>query len=91
MIIGVLKEAFPETRVSLTPEVTQALTKMGVNVWIARGAGDTAFYPDAQYEAVGGKIVEASALADADILLSIHAENVPAQLKQNAVIMGVFQ
>lgn len=91
MIIGVLKEASPETRVSLTPEVTQALTKMNVTVWIARGAGEQAFYPDEDYEKAGGKIVDASSMGDADILLTIHPQNVPASLKQNAVIMGVFQ
>jgi NAD(P) transhydrogenase subunit alpha len=91
MIIGVLKEASPETRVSLTPEVTQALTKMNVTVWIARGAGEQAFYPDEDYEKAGGKIVDAAALGDADILLTIHAQNVPVSLKQNAVVMGVFQ
>jgi NAD(P) transhydrogenase subunit alpha len=91
MIIGVLKEASPETRVSLTPEVTQALTKMNVTVWIARGAGEQAFYPDEDYEKAGGKIVDAASMGDADILLTIHPQNVPASLKQNAVVMGVFQ
>ncbi len=91
MIIGVLKEAAPETRVSLTPEVTQALTKMGAHVWIERGAGDTAFFPDASYEAAGAKISDAASLADADILLTIHPQNVPSQLKQQAIIMGVYQ
>ncbi len=91
MIIGVLKEAAPETRVSLTPEVTQALTKMGVTVWITRGAGDTAYYRDAEYEAAGAQIMDAAAMSDADILLTIHPQNVPAQLKTAAVVMGVFQ
>ncbi|MBS1644652.1 MAG: Re/Si-specific NAD(P)(+) transhydrogenase subunit alpha [Bacteroidetes bacterium] len=91
MIIGVLKEASPETRVSLTPEVTQALVKMGVQVWIAQGAGDSAFYPDAQYEAVGGKLVAPSALSEADILLTIHPENIPTTIKSNTILMGVFQ
>ncbi len=91
MIIGVLKEAAPETRVSLTPEVTKALVKMNVSVWIARGAGETAFYPDADYEKAGAKIMDASSMGDADILLTIHPQNVPQSLKANAIIMGVYQ
>ena len=90
MIIGVLKEAAPETRVSLTPEVAAALTKMNVSVWVARGAGETAFYPDADYEAAGAKLMDASAMSDADILLTIHPQNVPQSLKANAIVMGVF-
>jgi NAD(P) transhydrogenase subunit alpha len=91
MIIGVLKEAPPETRVSLTPEVTQALIKMNVTVWVARNAGEQAFYPDEEYEKAGAKLVDASAMTDADVLLTIHPQNVPDHLKQHAVIMGVFQ
>ncbi len=91
MIIGVLKEAAPETRVSLTPEVVQALTKMNVTIWVAHGAGEQAYYPDADYEKAGAKLVDASAMGDADLLLTIQPQNVPTNLKQNAVIMGVFQ
>jgi NAD(P) transhydrogenase subunit alpha len=91
MIIGVLKEASPETRVSLTPEVVQALTKMNVSVWVQRGAGDLAFYPDADYEKAGAKLVEASEIGDADMVLTIHAQSVPAQVKTNAVVLGVYQ
>ena len=91
MIIGVLKEAAPETRVSLTPEVTAALVKMNVTVWMTQGAGETAFYPDADYEKAGAKIMDASVMGDADILLTIHPQNVPQSLKQNVIIMGVYQ
>jgi NAD(P) transhydrogenase subunit alpha len=91
MTIGVLKEASPETRVSLTPEVTQALTKLNVTVWVERGAGTQAFYSDEDYETAGAKLVDGSAMGDADIVLTIHAQNVPASLKQNAIVMGVFQ
>lgn len=91
MIIGVLKETLPETRVSLTPEVTQALTKMGVSIRIARGAGESAYYPDAAYEAAGAQLADAAEMREADILLTIHPSGVPADLKPNAVVMGVYQ
>jgi NAD(P) transhydrogenase subunit alpha len=92
MIIGVLKETPPETRVSLTPEVVQALVKMGVTVKIEKGAGETAYYPDADYETAGAQIGDAAAIAsEADILLTIHPKGVPANIKAKAVIIGVFQ
>jgi NAD(P) transhydrogenase subunit alpha len=92
MIIGVLKETPPETRVSLTPEVVLALVKMGVTVRIEKGAGATAYYPDADYETAGAQISDAGAIAaDADILLTIHPKGVPATVKHHAVIIGVFQ
>ena len=34
MVIGVLKEQAPETRVSLVPEVVAALVKMNVSVYV---------------------------------------------------------
>ena len=91
MVIGVLKESPPETRVSLTPEVTAALVRISATVWITRGAGVTAFYSDADYEAAGAQMMDAAAMCDADILLTIHPQNVPLQLKQAAIVMGVFQ
>ncbi len=91
MTIGVLKEAPPETRVSLTPEVVQALSKMNVTVLVQRGAGESAFYPDSAYEAAGAQISDALSAAGADLVLTIHPQNVPPELKSSAVILGVYQ
>lgn len=92
MIIGVLKEQAPETRVSLVPEVVAALTKMNVQVWIEQGAGDNAFHSDKTYTDAGGTIKDKASIAGgADLLLTIHADNVPADIKPGAVVMGVFQ
>lgn len=91
MIIGVLKEQAPETRVSLVPEVAAALVKMNVQVWIESGAGEGAFHSDKSYTDVGAIIKDRNAIAnDADMVLAIHADNVPA-LKSGSVAMGVFQ
>jgi NAD(P) transhydrogenase subunit alpha len=57
-VIAVPKEGAPgEKRVAMVPEVAQRLVKAGNEVRIQSGAGDAAFYPDAQYQAVGAKIV----------------------------------
>ena len=91
MIIGVLKEHAPETRVSLVPEVVAALTKMNVTVWIEHNAGAHAYYGDQAYIDAGGAIKDASQIrSSADVVLSIQPNNV-GDVKSGAVIMGVFQ
>jgi H+-translocating NAD(P) transhydrogenase subunit alpha len=92
MIIGVLKEQSPETRVSLVPEVVLALTKMKVTVWVEPGAGTTAYFPDQQYTDAGAELRDAAAiLSGADLVLAINPSLLPAGLKSNAVILGVYQ
>src|SRR5690606_21497802 len=92
MVIGVLKEQQPETRVSLVPEVVAALVKMNVQVLVENGAGEGAYHNDKAYTDAGAvmKSREATA-AEADVLLTIHAANVPDSIKKGAVVIGVYQ
>lgn len=91
MIIGVLKEHAPETRVSLVPEVVAALVKMNVTVWVEQGAGLTSFYSDQAYTDAGAAIKDAQEVRSlADILLTIQAANV-GDVKAGAVLMGIYQ
>ncbi len=91
MVIGVLKEQAPETRVSLVPEVVAALVKMSVTVWVEQGAGDTAFFGDQAYTTAGAAIKNAQEIrTGADVLLSIQTGNA-RDAKPGAVLMGVFQ
>jgi H+-translocating NAD(P) transhydrogenase subunit alpha len=91
MIIGVLKEQAPETRVSLVPEIVAALVKMKVDVWIEHGAGATSFFSDEQYTAAGGIIKSGAEIRSiADIVLTIQPENV-GDVRSDAVLMGVYQ
>ena len=53
MIIGVLKEPTPETRVSLLPEHIVLLKKWKVDVLIESNAGLTAFAEDEKYVETG--------------------------------------
>ena len=88
MIIGVLKEKSPETRVSLVPEVVAQLVKMNATVWVESGAGGNAFYNDAAYTDAGASIKDATAItADADLVLTISPDNLPATLKTGAAIL----
>ena len=91
MIIGVLKEQAPETRVSLVPEVVAALVKMNVTVWVESNAGAAAFHNDKTYTDAGALIKDAASIkSEANIILSIQTENI-AGAKSEAVVMGVFQ
>lgn len=92
MIIGVLKENIPETRVSLVPEVVQALNKMNVTVWVEKGAGQHAFYTDTAYTDAGAVLQEGDAvLAGADLVLCIHPQERLSALRSGKVLLGVFQ
>jgi NAD(P) transhydrogenase subunit alpha len=92
MIIGVLKERAPETRVSIVPEIVSALVKMNITVWVESGAGSKSYYNDSSYVAAGALIKdEESIINEASIILTIHADNVPENTKAETVLMGVYQ
>lgn len=90
MIVGVLKEFFPETRVSLLAEGAAQLIKKNIQVWIESGSGLNAFCSDADYIAVGAEIKTAEEIAlGSDIVLSIH--NPIQNLRKGAILIGMFQ
>lgn len=92
MIIGVLKEQLPETRVSLVPEVVVALTKMKVTIWVESGAGDGAFFSDKAYTDAGAIIKSATEITNgADLILAINPALIEGSVKASAVLMGVYQ
>ena len=94
MIIGVLKESSPETRVSLLPEHIIILKKWNVDVIVENDAGNTAFAPDEKYTAAGAQISDRSTiLKTANLLLQINnfsTSDIAAILPQT-VVLGVYQ
>lgn len=59
MKVGVVREIKPdERRVALTPTGADALVRDGHDVLVERGAGQGSGYEDADYEAVGARIVD---------------------------------
>lgn len=59
MIIGIPKEIMHgENRVSATPETVEKLVKDGAVVLVEKSAGEGSFFSDAQYEAVGAKMID---------------------------------
>jgi H+-translocating NAD(P) transhydrogenase subunit alpha len=90
MIIGVLKEPVPETRVSLLAEAVSALTKKGWEVWVEPGAGINAFCTDEAYKQAGASLkAVAEILSGANIILSIHQPTQPSA--SGAVLIGMYQ
>lgn len=94
MIIGVLKEPSPETRVSLLPEHIAMLKKWNAEVCIENGAGLNAFANDEKYAEAGARPVSrAELLSTAKIILSLNnpgADTISA-LKPGTVLLGVYQ
>jgi len=93
MIIGVLKEPSPETRVSLLPEHVIILKKWNVDVCVENNAGVTAFANDEKYTEAGATIKSrAEVLQSSDFILSI---NTPPQSEienlKSKIILGVYQ
>jgi H+-translocating NAD(P) transhydrogenase subunit alpha len=100
MIIGVLKEAFPETRVSILPEHVAILKKWNVEVCIENNAGASAYAADEKYMEAGASISNRSdLLKKAEIILSINPpllseiENLPAANigRGSRILLGHFQ
>lgn len=74
LIVGVLKETFPEERrVALTPKAFDVLKKLGAEVWIEKDAGAEAGIPDADYLAKGARIASADEVRQhAAVLLHVR-------------------
>lgn len=90
MIVGVLKESSPETRVSLLAEGASQLIKKKITVWVESGAGEQAYCSDENYTSIGAEIHTAEEIAaSADIVLSIHPPSVTPQ--SGASLIGMYQ
>jgi len=75
-VIAVTKERRAgETRVAAVPETVKKLIAQGFSVVVEAGAGTTASFPDADYEAAGATLAKTAkdALAKADILFKVRA------------------
>jgi H+-translocating NAD(P) transhydrogenase subunit alpha len=94
-VIAVTKERRAgETRVAATPETVKKLTAAGFSVVVETGAGLTASYPDADYEAAGATLAKTSkdAIGKADILFKVRgpeADEIKA-LKAGAIVAATL-
>ena len=92
MKIAIVRErADGETRVAATPEAVTKLIGLGATVSIEKGAGETARFPDAEYERAGAVLGSAvEAVKDADIVLTVRrpAAGMLSGAKAGALVIG---
>ena len=75
MLIGIPKESSKgERRVATTPDAAQQLQKLGYDVILEAGAGDSSKFRDIDYESVGVKISDSKneIFETADIILKVR-------------------
>jgi len=95
MKIAVPKERSPgENRVALIPETIAKFVKAGIGVSVEHGAGDAAYYPDAEYAAAGAAIAATPSdlYADADVVARV-ARPTDAELdalRPGTILIGVL-
>jgi H+-translocating NAD(P) transhydrogenase subunit alpha len=98
MKIGVAREIeVGERRVALIPDMVSRLVKQGFEVWVETGAGEGAFFSDADYEAAGATLIADTAQLwrEVDVLLKVkppqqredgqHEANL---LREGSVLIG---
>jgi NAD(P) transhydrogenase subunit alpha len=93
MIIGVLKELTPETRVSLLPEHLATLKKWNVDVMVESGAGDLSYASDEKYKEAGAIVSSRSeTIKNASLLLSINPiDNSEIPDSASKIVLGNYQ
>lgn len=89
--VAVPTEQIPEERrVALVPDILKRLTKLGAEVLIEKGAGERAYFLDADYE--NCQVLDSSEelYKQADVILKVQAptEAEIALMKEGAIIIG---
>jgi NAD(P) transhydrogenase subunit alpha len=89
--VGVIKEhGSGERRVALTPDVLAKLQAAGAEVLIETGAGDSAWFADADYAAAGARVVTADQLyAEADLIASVASPD-SDRLRSGQAVVGML-
>ncbi|HZT13098.1 MAG TPA: Re/Si-specific NAD(P)(+) transhydrogenase subunit alpha [Candidatus Baltobacteraceae bacterium] len=95
MNVAVPLEAAPnEARVALVPETVAKLTKAGVSVKVARGAGERAAFPDELYTQAGATVEgdPAALLSGADLVVTVGrpSESVLGAMPKRAALLGLL-
>lgn len=94
MRIGVPKETFTgETRVAGSPETVKKLVKLGLEVFVAKGAGKMAFFLDADYKEAGAKLCSQKDAFETDLILKVRipfGEEV-SYIKSGSTLVGMLE
>lgn len=91
MNIGVLKEAPPETRVSLLPAEVAQLKKSGFSIYVQENAGLRSMATDQEYQQQGAAVVPRDEVFEhSDILLSIYPFEDYTAVKSHQILIGTY-
>ncbi len=92
-VIGIPRETGPgEDRVAVTPDMADRLKKAGYDVIVERGAGEQAYFPDAEYEAHGARLVGRDEALGADLVATVAPpEDELGKLRSGTVVIGFLQ
>ncbi|HNM25130.1 MAG TPA: NAD(P) transhydrogenase subunit alpha [Saprospiraceae bacterium] len=92
MTLGLLKES-NDPRVALTPANLAKLAVPGLDIVVESGAGDAAFFSDAEYAQHARVVSRKEVLHSADLLVSVFPpeEDERKQVKFGAVLVSQFQ
>lgn len=89
MHVGILSETAPgENRVAATPQTVATFAKWGWEVWVERGAGKAAGFPDKSFEEAGAQIVEGATARGAKVVLCVLPPTQLDDLSSGAVLVG---
>lgn len=91
MRIGIPRQnAAGQRLVAATPKTVQQLTKLGYDVAIERGAGNSADYLDADYQDAGAELVDNQTAWQTDIVATVSnpAEGDYEKLKSGAILIA---
>ena len=93
MLLSAIKENDNnETRVSISPESVKLFSRLGFEVIIENGAGETSGYQNSNYEEAGAKIVSRSECLKADVCLCVRMPGTDDinNLKNNSLLIGIL-
>src|SRR4030042_684936 len=94
--IAIIREITPdENRVALVPESVKKLTDKGFNVYLEKGAGENARYPDSSYRESGAEVLENAreVLSRSKIILKVQPPT-PEEIDvitPNSFLIGFLQ
>src|SRR5438067_2655089 len=95
MIIGAGRDnSEGERRVALVPDSVAAAKKLGLEVLVETGAGEAAFFRDADYQAAGARVAErGEVLKNAEILAKVQRPSLDEaeSIREGAVLVSFLQ
>jgi proton-translocating NAD(P)+ transhydrogenase subunit alpha len=91
MKLGIVRETRPEeARVAASPAVVAKWKKAGWDVVVEKGAGETASFPDSEFETAGATLVDRATAWHADIVLKVRPplDAEVAQLREGGTLIS---